>query len=174
VVERAPDYATMSAGWNITARYLRGIYDDVSTMPHPERLEPRTRTMASAGSHISDRRIAKVRARDAALAARINAIFEHVDVLLTPGTACGPPRVGAFTNRGAFVTVNATMGRSPFQAIFNATGQPAAVVPWGLDSTGLPTSIQLVGRPSDEATLLALSSQIEEAHPWADRRPSIS
>ena len=66
------------------------------------------------------------------------------------------------------------MGRSPFQAIFNATGQPAAVVPWGLDRTGLPTSVQLVGRPSDEATLLALSTQIEAAHPWADRRPPIS
>jgi amidase len=174
VVERAPDYAAMAAGWNVMARYLRGIHDDVATMPHPDRLEPRTRSMARAGSRISDRRIATVRAREVALTARVNAIFDDADVVLTPGTATGPPRVGAFTKRGAFVTVNATMGRSPFQAIFNATGQPAAVVPWGLDGTGLPTSIQLVGRPSDEATLLALSAQIEEAHPWADRRPLIS
>jgi len=174
VVERRPDYAAMSAGWNVMARYLRGIYDDVATMPHPERLEPRTRSMARAGSRISDQRIATVRAREAALTTRVNAIFDHADVMLTPGTATGPPRVGAFTKRGAFITVIATMGRSPFQAIFNATGQPAAVVPWGLDHNGLPTSVQLVGRPSDEATLLALSAQLEEAHPWADRRPLIS
>ena len=174
VVERAPDYAAMSAGWNVTARYLRGISDDVATMPHPERLEPRTRSMARAGRLISDERIAKVRAREAALTARVNTIFDDADVVLTPGTATGPPRVGAFAKRGAFVTANATMGRSPFQAIFNATGQPAAVVPWDVDRTGLPTSIQLVGRPSDEATLLALSAQIEAAHPWADRRPLIS
>ena len=63
------------------------------------------------------------------------------------------------------------MRRSPFVAIFNATGQPAAVVPWGLDRDGVPMSVQLVGRPADEATLLALSTQIESAHPWADRRP---
>ncbi len=174
VVERTPDYAAMSGGWNVTARYLRGIYDDVATMPNPERLEPRTRTMARAGRCISDQRIAKVRASEAALARRVNANFDDADVLLTPGTASGPPRVGAFTKRGAFITFNATMRRSPFQAIFNATGQPAAVVPWGIDNMGLPTSIQLIGRPSDEATLLALSAQIEDAHPWAERRPDAS
>ena len=66
------------------------------------------------------------------------------------------------------------MRRSPFQAIFNATGQPAAVVPWGFDGEGMPLSIQLVVRPADEATLLALSSQIESVRPWADRRPAVS
>jgi amidase len=174
VVERTPDYAAMSAGWNVMARYLRGIHDDVVTLAHPERLEPRTRSMAWAGGRISDRRIAAVRADETALAGRVNAIFDDVDVVVTPGTAVGPPRVDAFKRHGAFVTLNATMGRSPFQAIFNATGQPAAVVPWGLDGNGLPTSIQLVGRPADEATLLALSTQIESARPWFDRRPPVS
>ena len=174
LVERAPDYAVMSAGWNVMARYLRGIHDDVATMAHPERLEPRTRSMARAGGRISDRRIASVRAGEAALAARVNAIFDDVDVVLTPGSATGPPRVGAFTRRGAFFTLNATMGCSPFQAIFNATGQPAAVVPWGLDGDGVPTSVQLVGRAADEGTLLALSVEIESARPWADRRPGAS
>jgi amidase len=174
VVERAPDYAAMSAGWNVLTRYLRGIHDDVVTMEHPERLERRTRSVARAGGRISDRRIESVRAAEARLAHRVNAIFDDVDVLLTPGTAIGPPRVGAFTNRGAFVTLTATMRRSPFQAIFNATGQPAVVVPWGYDSDGVPTSIQLVGRPADEATLLALSTEIESARPWAHLRPPVS
>jgi Asp-tRNA(Asn)/Glu-tRNA(Gln) amidotransferase A subunit family amidase len=56
----------------------------------------------------------------------------------------------------------------------NATGQPAAVVPWGVDRDGLPVAVQLVGRAADEATLLALSTQIESARPWAGRRPAIS
>ena len=64
--------------------------------------------------------------------------------------------------------------RVPFQQIANVTGQPAAVVPWGLDRDGLPLSVQLVGRPSDEATLLSLSAQIESVRPWAHRRPPVS
>jgi len=54
------------------------------------------------------------------------------------------------------------------------TGQPAAVVPWDLDGRGVPTSIQLVGKPFDEATLLSLAAQIEQTRPWAQRRPPVS
>jgi amidase len=47
-------------------------------------------------------------------------------------------------------------------------------VPWGLDAQGVPLSIQLVGRPNDEATLVSLGAQIEAARPWAQRRPPVS
>ncbi len=174
VVERALDYGTLSAGGHIAARYLRGIHDDVATMAYPEQLERRTRSMAWVGGRVSNRRIAAARAAEARLAARVNAVFDDVDVVVTPATAVGPPRVGSLTGRGVLISMGATMGRSPFQAIFNATGQPAAVVPWGFDATRVPTSIQLVGRPFDEATLLALSTQIESARPWADHRPPVT
>jgi amidase len=64
--------------------------------------------------------------------------------------------------------------RVPYQEVFNVTGQPAAVVPWGLDRHGVPLSVQLVGRPYDEATRLSLAAQIEGARPWAQRRPPVS
>jgi amidase len=47
-------------------------------------------------------------------------------------------------------------------------------VPAGFTDDGLPLAVQLVGRPRDEATLLALAAQIEAARPWADRRPPVS
>jgi amidase len=71
-------------------------------------------------------------------------------------------------------TFAAISARVPFHEVFNVTGQPAASVPWGLDGDGLPLSVQLVGRPFDEATLLALSSQLEAARPWAQRRPRLT
>jgi amidase len=86
----------------------------------------------------------------------------------------GPSRIGAYQRRGAVSTLALVAARVPFQAVFNATGQPAAVVPWDLDANGVPTSIQLVGRPFDEATLLSLSAQIEKVRPWAQRRPTVS
>jgi amidase len=51
----------------------------------------------------------------------------------------------------------------------NATGQPAITLPTGLTATGLPIGVQLVGRPADEATILALAAQLMAAHPWQQR-----
>ena len=115
-----------------------------------------------------------IRGSESEVAERVQSIFDDVDVVITPGTASGPSRVGAYQRRGAFSTLTLVAQRVPFQAMFNVTGQPAAVVPWGLDRSGVPTSIQLVGRPFDETTLLSLAAQIEKARPWADRRPPVS
>ena len=107
------------------------------------------------------------------MAARINAIFDHADVVLLPGPSGPPFRVGELHGRGALRTLNAATAKVPWYGAFNATGQPAASVPAGFDAAGLPLSVQLAGRPGDEATLLSLSAQIERAQPWADRRPEL-
>ena len=174
VISRDPDYPPTAILGHYLPRYFRGISDDARSLPHPERLEARTRAMARIGRLISDRRMAAVRARDAPVIARIQSIFDDVDVVVTPGTATGPPRIGAFQRRGAVSSLLLVAALVPYFEMWNLTGQPAAVVPWGLDGTGLPLSLQLVGRPYAEATLLALSAQIEAARPWAHRRPPVS
>ncbi|CAN5136054.1 amidase [soil metagenome] len=174
VVVREIDYPQTMVYGHVLPRYFRGIYDDVRALPHPERLDSRTRGMARIGRMFSDSRIAKIRAAEVQMAARVMAIYEDFDVVITPGTATGPSRVGAYRKLGAVATLALVAARTPYQAAFNATGQPAAVVPWGLDRNGLPLSIQLVGRPYDEATLLSLSAELEADHPWADRRPPVS
>lgn len=173
VVRRDPDYPLWGTFGNVVPRYVRGVYDDMKTLPHPERLESRSRGVARVGALFSDGRMSRIRGAEAALTARMLSIFDDVDVVMTPGTAAGPSRIGAYQRRGAVATLALVAARVPFNAAFNATGQPAAVVPWGLDEDGLPLSIQLVGRPADEATLLALSTQIEAARPWAQLRPPV-
>jgi amidase len=174
VVVRDPDYPPAAIYANYLPRYFRGIYNDVRALPHQDRLEKRTRSMARIGSLLSDRRMAAVRAGESALAARIQSIFDDVDVVITPGNATGPSRIGAYQRRGAISSLLLVSRRVPFFEIWNLTGQPAAAVPWGLDRNGVPVSVQLVGRPCDEATLLELSAQIEAARPWAHRRPPVS
>ena len=44
----------------------------------------------------------------------------------------------------------------------------------GFAADGMPTAVQIVGRPGDEATLFSLAAQIEAERPWADLRPPIS
>ncbi|MGE2723131.1 amidase [Mycolicibacterium pulveris] len=173
VVVADPDYPPTAVA-HALSRYFKGVYDDVQTLPHPERLEARTRAFARIGGLVSAQRMNRIRAAESQLAEAVQTIFDDVDVVLTPGTATGPSRIGAYQRRGAVSTLTLVAARVPFQAIFNVTGQPAAVVPWGADGNGVPTSIQLVGRPFDEATLLSLAAQIEKARPWAHRRPPVS
>ena len=42
-----------------------------------------------------------------------------------------------------------------------------------MSESGLPIGMHLVGRFGDEALLLRLSAQLEDALPWKDRRPPI-
>jgi amidase len=174
VIERDPDYPPSGVYGQALPRYFRGVYDDAKALPHPGRLDARTRTFARIGGLFPEKRMSVIRGAESIAAERIQSIYDDVDVVITPGTAMGPSRIGAYQRRGAVSTLALVAARVPFQAMFNVTGQPAAVVPWGLDGKGVPTSIQLVGRPFDEATLLSLAAQIEQARPWAQRRPQVS
>jgi amidase len=102
--------------------------------------------------------------------------LEPYDALLTPalaerplplGTldAAAPQPMSTFTRSGLF---------TPFTPIINASGQPGISLPLYEGEDGLPLGVQLVGRPAAEGPLLALAAQLEEAHPWAQRRAPIS
>ena len=62
---------------------------------------------------------------------------------------------------------------TPFTAICNVTGLPAASLPLYQGDDGLPLGVQVIGRPAGEAPLLALAAQLEAALPWSGRRPSV-
>ena len=52
------------------------------------------------------------------------------------------------------------------------TGQPAISLPNGFNKAGLPLAIQLVGRPGDEAGIIALTAEFERARSWAGQASS--
>ena len=142
-------------------------------MPHQDRLEKRTRNMARIGSLIPEGRMAKYAPRSP-LCRAYSVDLRRRRRRPHPGNATGPSRIGAYQRLGGIASLLAVSQRVPFFEIWNLTGQPAASVPWGLDANGIPLSIQLVGRPNDEATLVSLGAQIEAARPWAHRRPPVS
>ena len=170
VSELDPDYG-MDTIPAVLVRYLRGAHQDAAALPHPERLERRTRSIARLGGLIPQALLERSLAAESALTARLNRVLESHDVLITPATASPPPRIGQFQGRGALWTLNMVAGMVPYNGVWNVTGQPAASVPAGFGADGLPRAVQLVGRPSDEATLLSLAGQIEAERPWAVKRP---
>ncbi|WEX79694.1 amidase (plasmid) [Sinorhizobium numidicum] len=57
--------------------------------------------------------------------------------------------------------------------IFNITGQPSVSLPLAQSTDGLPIGLQIVGRFGDEATLVRVARDLEEARPWRDRHPGV-
>ena len=56
---------------------------------------------------------------------------------------------------------------------WNITGQPAISLPLAMSASGLPIGVQLVAATGREDLLIRVASQIEQAAPWADRRPPV-
>jgi Asp-tRNA(Asn)/Glu-tRNA(Gln) amidotransferase A subunit family amidase len=98
------------------------------------------------------------------------------DVLLTPGLAMLPPKLGWMDMMMDDVDEywRRVFAFSPFTVWFNITGQPAMMLPLGQSEGGLPVAVQLVARYGDEATLFRLAAQLEAARPWIGRRPALS
>ena len=155
-------------------RWLAGIREDALRLPHPERLERRTRRLVAAGKLFNDDRVARARAAEPNFTARMAEVFRDFDVLLTPTIPMPAWPVMRFEGRSALPAVLGAADITPFTTPWNITGQPAASVPAGFTDDGLPLAVQLIGRPHDETTLLSLSAQIEAERPWADRRPAVA
>ncbi|HEX6687487.1 MAG TPA: amidase [Solirubrobacterales bacterium] len=171
-VQRDPEWGGI--GNNITPRYLRGIAEDFAKVPYPERLERRTQGFARLGRLIPDGLFERARGAEAADAARVNAIFDSHDVLMTPVMGGTALPVRSWEGRGALRTVLGMSRFYPYCVPWNHLGNPAMSVPAGFAADGMPLAVQLIGRPGDEATLLSLAAQLESERPWANRRPPIS
>jgi amidase len=97
------------------------------------------------------------------------------DVLLTPTSAILPPQAGAILeaqHAAPDQPVLDVVASVAFTAFGNVTGLPAVSLPLQWTDADLPVGVQLTAGPWQEATLIALAAQLEQARPWADRRPS--
>ncbi len=160
----------LNALWSSTVRLLKGVQQDVAAMPNQGALEARTRAVARLGWVAPNRSLRSSQRKEASIATRINRVFQDADVVLTPLCASSAPMINRCPDRGAIRSLLAA-NTSAWLVPWNLTGQPALVIPTGLDDEGLPTAVQLVGTSGSEATLLALANQIEHARPFPQWAP---
>jgi len=97
------------------------------------------------------------------------------DILLSATLAEPPARIGRFAPvtedyLDYRIGPDGIFAYSPFCAVFNASGQPAASLPLAMSSGGLPIGIHLAAAFGADEELIALCAEIEAAHPWAARR----
>ena len=101
-------------------------------------------------------------------------IFQIMDVLVLPTSPVPAPKIptgpGVVSKEDAHARIS---GVRSFTGPFNLASIPAISVPCGFSQEDLPISLQIAGRPFDEATVMRIAHAYEQATPWHDRRPSI-
>lgn len=132
------------------------------------RTQPITKWLRDVGVKLDPAKVQQTRRE---LEARFVGAFTDVDAWLTPTSPSPAPRIGAFTSKPPAEGFAEAAVLGAFTAIFNASGQPAASVPTGLTSAGLPMAVQIAGKPFAEDTVLSLARQLELIMPWRARRP---
>jgi amidase/6-aminohexanoate-cyclic-dimer hydrolase len=137
-------------------------------------VEPVTWSIVKDAPQVSG--AALVEAREAFhRASRVLARFqERYDVLLSPTLGRPPVELGRLSlSQDAATYFREVQAFSPFSSLANVTGQPSMSVPLHWTASGLPVGVMFTGRFGDEATLLRLAAQLEQARPWAGRRPAL-
>lgn len=130
------------------------------------RMQPLTAWLAEHGAGYTELHIAEIQM---GLARRVLDWFEGADIVLTPTVSVHTPKVYDLKLDTPAASFNAAAALGYYTAPFNVSGQPAASVPAGFTDDGMPIGVQIVGKPLDEATVLAVARQLEIAMPWSGR-----
>ena len=97
---------------------------------------------------------------------KLDQVMSKVDLLVLPTTLMPAPLLNEVPSSSSLETPNFTMP-------FNVAGTPALALCNGYSASGLPLSLQIVGRPFEEATVLRAGHAYEGATPFKERRPAI-
>jgi amidase len=145
--------------------------------PSPENLESSLWANYQYGMNLKAIDLEFADAMANAVCRSVAAFFERYDVLLTPTMGVPPMPLGILNADAPGLDAESwyrhLFRHLPYTALYNMTGQPAISLPLGQSDNGLPIGIQAVGRYGDEATLLKLAAELEQAMPWAGRIPRI-
>jgi amidase len=197
-----PTDESCTAAARATAEALDQLGHDVEEVDVPtisEEMVPPFITLTQAGlaeyegvdwsavePHIAHQRTAshELGADDYVLAARTLELLSRqevarwgrdFDVLLTPTSAILPPQAGAVLeaqHAAPDQPIADVVASVAFTAFGNVAGLPSVSLPLYWTDAELPVGVQLTGGPWQEAMLISLSAQLEQARPWADRRPA--
>ncbi|HUH79727.1 MAG TPA: amidase [Solirubrobacteraceae bacterium] len=143
--------------------------------PGPDDMEPMSWAIYSMTREMNSIEAGAAAVRLQRFARRLVSFLLPYDALLTPALAERPLPIGTLNTAAPepMQTFTRSALFTPFTPVFNATGQPAISLPLFQGDDGLPLGVQLAGRPAAEGTLLALATQLQEALPWANRRPQM-
>jgi amidase len=143
--------------------------------PTQDQLEPLTWAMYQMGMQVSATQFQLAEVYLQQVSRHVAHFMTDYDVMLTPTLAKPPVQLGWLDSpeddpmRGIMRAAE----YASYTPMNNFTGQPAMSVPLAWNADGLPIGSHFIGRFGDEATLFRLAAQLEQARPWADKKPPV-
>lgn len=178
-----------------TAASLELCEEVLGRVAKREDVHTETWLIAMLGRTIAATELTKARHRLHAQTRRLASFYDRYDVLLTPTLGMPPVRIGELAPGRIEALLHEAIARAdaravlklpglidamaervfrfvPFTPLANVTGQPSMSVPLFWNGDGLPIGTMFTARPGEDGTLFRLAAQLEQARPWADRKPS--
>lgn len=163
VVEKCPDISGLVQPFQVV--WQTGVA--AARIP-PQVLQPLNRFLlertGSAGEYL--RAVTQMQI----LSRQIVSFFDPIDILVLPVYLHSPMKIGEWSQLNPDDTLERIIKWIAPCPIANATGLPAMSIPMGFDANGLPLSVQLIGKPAAEATLISIASQLEMVNPWVQHQ----
>jgi aspartyl-tRNA(Asn)/glutamyl-tRNA(Gln) amidotransferase subunit A len=163
------------AGWaSLLWDYSTYIRNAGREAQQPDWFEPSMREQIEHGRQATATELGAALLERTVLYEQLRQFMEPFDLLLTPQMPCPAyPYDAAVTEIDGRPTPT-MFDRLPFTFPFNLTGWPAASVPCGFTSGGLPVALQIVAPWRQDGRCLRAAAAFEAAQPWAQQRPNLA
>ncbi len=162
--------------WMASIRFrLEQLGEMIGRPLREDEVEPYNWAASERGAELRATELAAAAERQQNWAAAVYEWMQPYDLLLSPTAGCPPLRTGdLWPDAERPWRMGRSYGRiGRFTLPFNATGHPAISLPLHVSPDGLPVGVQFVAKLGREDLLLRLAARLEEATPWADRRPAV-
>jgi aspartyl-tRNA(Asn)/glutamyl-tRNA(Gln) amidotransferase subunit A len=162
-----PPLAIYSAAATLISRGEGFAIHEKTLRERPQDYGALARDRLTIGAYIRASDMVQAMRRRRMLAEQTATAMADVDAILLPTVPDPAPKLGELEPYFG-------SDRPPYMRPFNLTGQPALSLCNGFDSAGMPLSLQIVGRPFDEANVLRIGHAYERAADWRQRRPALA
>jgi amidase len=167
VVEARPEWPGAESDPLVYTLYGAGFLAGEDELPPLDTMDPIFASLLAGARSLTLKQFLQAERAVFDLARRVVSFFGEHDVLVMATVASQPIEIAKLRAQPEDAeTILPT-------SLWNLTGQPALSLPVAHDEDGMPVGVQLVGRPADEGTILALAAQVEEAWPWRTYRPPL-
>jgi len=145
-----------------------------------DKMDPELVEIIDIGLNYSSEELKMAEVQRETIYINVSRLFKDFDVIITPTVACPAFEIGKSgiydretLKSNIFIDEKrvSILGWLPFTYPFNISGHPAASIPCGWSTEGLPIGMQIVGKRFDELTVLQVSKAFEDLSPWQDKRP---